>query len=208
MNFIFFLIIILFAAVIHEYSHGWAADRLGDPTAKNFGRLTLNPLAHIDWWGSLLLPLLLYFGTGGNFLFGYAKPVPFNPNNLRWRKWGPAAVAFAGPAANLLLAFLFSLFLFLFSRTAGFSSRLIFSGCLISIIQINLILAVFNLLPLPPLDGSKIIAAFLPAGWEERFLALERHEMIFIVLLIFLVFPYIYPVIDFLLKWLVGFALP
>lgn len=102
---IFFLLVIIPSAILHEWSHGYAADRLGDPTPRLAGRLTINPVPHIDPWGTLLLPFVLMYLTSGSFLFAYAKPVPFNPLALRWRKYGAAAVGVAGPVANLILVF-------------------------------------------------------------------------------------------------------
>ena len=108
---VFFFLIIVPSAILHEYAHGWMANQLGDPTAKYAGRLTLNPKVHIDRWGTILMPALLFLLTGGRFMFAYAKPVPFNPYNLRDQRWGPVAVALAGPGVNFILAFLFSLLL-------------------------------------------------------------------------------------------------
>src|SRR3989338_7191179 len=104
---VFQVLVLIFSVVIHEVSHGVMANSLGDPTAKNLGRLTLNPLKHLDFFGSILLPLFTFFA--GGFVFGYAKPVPYNPNNLRDRKYGPAKVAIAGPLSNIILAILFGL---------------------------------------------------------------------------------------------------
>jgi len=152
--------VLLMSVVIHEVSHGLAANRLGDPTAKYAGRLSLNPLKHLDPWGSFLMPISLLI-LGSPFLFGYAKPVPYNPNNLKNKKWGPAMVAAAGPLSNLVIALVFGLVL-IFSPIS--SSPYI--GNLINIfayiVILNLVLAVFNLIPIPPLDGSKIISAVLP----------------------------------------------
>src|SRR3989338_7669777 len=111
MDLIFSLVIILFSVIIHEYMHGWAADRMGDRTAREAGRLTLNPVSHIDLWGSIIFPAMIFFGTSGALMFGYAKPVPFNPYNLRDQKYGVAKVAVAGPLANLVTAIFFGLFL-------------------------------------------------------------------------------------------------
>ena len=108
---LFFLLVIIPSAIIHEYMHGWMADRLGDPTARYAGRLSLNPVVHVDPIGTLLLPFFLFFSTGGAFLFAYAKPVPFNSLNLRNQQWGPVAVAFAGPMSNFILAAVFGLFI-------------------------------------------------------------------------------------------------
>ena len=163
MDIIFSLIIILFSVIIHEYMHGWMADRLGDSTARDAGRLTLNPVAHIDLWGSILMPVWIFVGTGGGLIFGYAKPVPFNPYNLKDQKYGSAKVAIAGPLANLATALFFGLFL---RFVPGLS--LILVSFLATIVQINLILMIFNLLPIPPLDGSKVILPFLPYDWQMK----------------------------------------
>src|SRR5574344_1106886 len=135
---LFSVIVLIMSATVHEYMHGFAANQLGDPTAKNMGRLTLNPIEHLDLFGSVLLPLSLLF-IGSPFLFGWAKPVPYNPNNLRDRKYGDAKVAIAGPLANLVVAILFAiLFRYLDPST-------MFSYLISEIIIINLILMVFNL---------------------------------------------------------------
>lgn len=200
MSIIYALIIILFSAILHEYLHGWMADRLGDSTAKLAGRLTINPLAHIDPWGSIILPALIYFGTNGAMIFGYAKPVPFNPYNLRDQKYGIAKVAVAGPLANLITALFFGLILRFFPFINP--ALAIF---LATIVQINLILLVFNLLPIPPLDGSKVILPFLPTNWQIRMLGWENYGLIFVLLFVFLGFSLIVPVINFLFRIIVGF---
>jgi len=196
---IFALIIILFSAVIHEYMHGWTADRLGDPTAKDAGRLTLNPMAHIDWWGSILMPALIYFATGGGLIFGYAKPVPFNPYNLRDQKYGVAKVAIAGPLANFLVALSFGLLL-------RFSPAIITNLALFiaTIVQINLVLMIFNLLPIPPLDGSKVIAPFSPYRWQEKLNRLEQYGMLIVLFVVLFGFSLIIPIINSLFKLIVG----
>lgn len=158
---IFQVIILLMSVVIHEVSHGAVANLLGDPTARLKGRLTLNPLAHLDFFGSILLPTLMAL-TPGSPIFGWAKPVPFNPANIGGR-FGVALVAFAGPASNLLMAGLFVVLI-----------RLgIFSGVMAElasyIVLINLILGFFNLLPIPPLDGSKVLTPFLPTSLSYRY---------------------------------------
>ncbi len=195
---VFQIIILIFSAVIHEYMHGWTADRLGDPTAKAAGRLTLNPLAHLEWFGSLLLPGMMLL-SGMPFVFGWAKPVPYNPYNLRDQRWGGAKVALAGPAANFIVAVFFGLVL----RFMPFFSPS-FSYLIGSIIYINLILMIFNLLPIPPLDGSKIIAPFLSPAWQEKYLSLERFGFIFVILFAWLAFSYLLPVVDFLFLVLTG----
>lgn len=195
---LFQIIILIFSAVIHEYMHGWMADYLGDPTARNAGRLTLNPIVHLEWFGSLLLPGLMLLG-GMPFVFGWAKPVPYNPYNLKDRRWGGAKVALAGPAANFLVALVFALVL----RFLPFVS-LTFSGLLSLIVYINLILMIFNLLPIPPLDGSKILAPFLSPAWQEKYLSLERFGFILVILFAWLGFSFILPVINFLFRILTG----
>ena len=140
------------SAIFHEYAHAWMAYYLGDPTAKNAGRLTLNPFPHIDPFGTVLLPLFLMI-TGGMFI-GYAKPVPYNPFNLNDQKNGPLKVAAAGPGSNFLIAIIFSIIL----RTVTLPS--FWMQAVTLIIYVNIILGLFNLIPVPPLDGSKILKRF------------------------------------------------
>lgn len=199
MNMIFALIIILFSVIIHEYMHGWMADRLGDPTAKDAGRLTLNPAAHIDLWGSILLPAMIFIGTGGGLIFGYAKPVPFNPYNLRDQKYGVAKVAVAGPLANLITALFFGLVL---RFAPGIS--LVLASFLAAIAQINLVLLIFNLLPIPPLDGAKMLMSFLPYELQMKFLRWEHYGFIFVLLFVFFGFSLIIPIISYLFRLIVG----
>lgn len=194
----FQIIVLIFSAIAHEYMHGWMAWRLGDDTAKDAGRLTFNPLKHLEWFGSFLLPLMMVL-TGMPFVFGWAKPVPYNPNNLRDKKYGDAKVALAGPLANLVIALFFGLllrFMPIFSLT--------FAGLLSLIVYINLVLMVFNLVPIPPLDGSKILAAFLPREARERYLGNERLGFVFIILFVMLFGGLLTPVVDFLFRMIVG----
>jgi Zn-dependent protease len=195
---IFQIIVLILSAIAHEYMHGWMAYRLGDNTAKNAGRLTLNPLAHLEWFGSFFLPLIMVL-SGMPFVFGWAKPVPYNPFNLRDRKYGDAKVAAAGPLANLVIALFFGLCL----RFLPFTN-LYFSGLLGVIVYINLILMVFNLVPIPPLDGSKILGTFLPAHLRERYLGSERIGFIFVILFVMLAGGLITPIVNFLFKVIVG----
>ena len=195
---LFQIIIFLLSAILHEYGHAWMAMRLGDDTAERAGRLTLNPLAHLDLFGSLLLPGILIL-TGSPVVFGYAKPVPINLHNLRGGLAGQAKVALAGPAANLLLAL------------AAAGSIRYLAGGLISewgqllavVVLINLVLMVFNLLPIPPLDGSKILVTILTKSWRYSYLATERWGF-FILLAIMLTWPELlyYPV-----SWLLSILL-
>ncbi len=183
---LFTILVLVFSVILHELAHGYAALRLGDPTARLAGRLTLNPLKHLDWFGSVFLPGLLLL-TGG-FIFGWAKPVPYNPYNLRGGRFGPAAVAAAGPATNLLIAFVFAVLLR--SNFLAASPELARGADLVAlIILLNLMLAIFNLLPIPPLDGSKILAAFLPLRLEaafEQWAARYQWLIIVVALLILL----------------------
>lgn len=165
------LAILILSIVFHEVAHGYAANWLGDPTARLAGRLSPNPLLHIDPIGSVVVPGLLYF-SGTGFLFGWAKPVPYNPYNLRNQKWGESFVAAAGPLSNLLLAGIFSIIVRVFDPTTLPSGVNEMFGY---VIFINILLALFNAIPLPPLDGSKIIAPFLPGSLEYKYRALTGY---------------------------------
>jgi Zn-dependent protease len=195
---VFQVVVLIFSAIIHEYMHGYMALRLGDTTAKDAGRLTLNPFAHLDWFGSFFLPLVMIISNVG-FVFGWAKPVPYNPNNLRDKKYGDAKVALAGPLGNLIIAVFFGLCL----RFLPYYN-LTFSGLLSIIIYINLALMIFNLVPIPPLDGSKILAAFLPQHIKEKYLGSERMGMILIILFVMLCGGLLMPLINFLYKIIAG----
>lgn len=196
---IFQLIVIIFSAAIHEYMHGWMADRLGDPTARMAGRLTLNPLAHIDLWGSVIMPALIFFGTRGSFIFGYAKPVPFNPYNLKDQKYGVAKVAIAGPMANLVIALFFGLILRFFPLP-----NVMLGMLFVKIVQINLVLMILNLTPIPPLDGSKVLMPFLPHEAQMKYASLERYGMFLVLMFVFFGFSLIIPLINFLFRLIVG----
>lgn len=195
---IFQVIVLIFSAIIHEYMHGWMADYLGDPTAKNAGRLTLNPLPHIDIFGSIILPMILVLSNFG-IVFGWAKPVPFNPNNLSDKKYGSAKVALAGPMGNLITAVFFGMIM----RFAPIASTELMNYLSI-IVFINLLLMVFNLVPIPPMDGSKVIMPFLPNNLQLSYARLERYGMFLVILFIMFGFSLIIPVIYFLFKLIVG----
>jgi len=197
---LFWLIVLLISITIHEVSHGAMANRLGDPTAKMMGRLSLNPLKHLDPIGSFLVPLLLWFTIG--FPIGWAKPVPINPYNIRDQKYGEAKIALAGPAANLILATIFGLTLRFMPQT---SSQLIALGNFMDIIiRVNILLAVFNLIPIPPLDGSKILSAFVPLKYLKWQRQLEQNRMIVLIVIVLLAPYIIWPVVSALYKLLVG----
>jgi len=193
---IFLIVVIIFSAIIHEVMHGVAADWLGDKTARYAGRLTLNPIPHIDMFGSIILPVLLAL-SHSPFFFGWAKPVPYNPYNLKNQKWGPVMVGLAGPAANLLLAASFAIVLRLFPSSG-------IAPFLAIIVYANVLLMVFNLVPIPPLDGSKILYAILPdsAAGVKQFL--DRYGFVILLFFVFFLFDLIAPVIDAVVRLLVG----
>ena len=200
MDKIFFIIILIMSVVIHEISHGFIALRFGDKTALYAGRLTLNPLKHLDMFGSILLPALLIF-TNSPFMFGWAKPVPYNPNNLINKKWGTIAVASAGVLANLFIALFFGLIL-RFTINSGVSVD--FVSIISSIVLINLGLAIFNLVPIPPLDGSKILFSLLPNSLYSVIAFLEQYSLVLILVFIVFFVDYLYPVLTFLFTLFTG----
>lgn len=190
----FFVIAILFLSVIiHEVAHGYAAHMLNDPTARLAGRLTLNPLKHIDLMGSIIIPGLLVL-SHSPFLFGWAKPVPYNPYNLRGPRWvarfGEAFVAGAGPATNIIIALLFGL-LMRAGALFGFATPA-FIEIGTAVVFINILLATINLIPIPPLDGSKVLASILPRSASRSFgqlrAMLEHNIFLGFALILFLIF--------------------
>ncbi len=193
MTTVFQLIILLFSAIIHEVAHGFAAFKLGDDTAEKMGRLTLNPLPHLDFLGSFAFPLISFLSTGGSLVFGWAKPVPYNPFKLKNLRRDTALLAFAGPLANLSMALIFSLFIRFTINNPQFSGILLF---LAIIVKINLILAVFNLIPIPPFDGSKIFFYLFPSPKLESFL--YQYSFLFIFLILFFGGGIISLIVDFL----------
>ena len=197
---VFQIVVFLFSVVLHEVAHGAAANAMGDNTAKDLGRLTLNPVKHIDLFGSIVLPLLAYLGSAGTFVFGYAKPVPYNPNNLNDRRFGPAKVAFAGPAVNLVLAVVFGLIIRFLPSSLGATLPTLLGY----IVWVNLLLAVFNLMPIPPLDGHWLLLTFLPASANVFKLWLVRYGMVLFVFFLFFIFPQLLPLINLLFRIIVG----
>jgi Zn-dependent protease len=170
--------LLLIAMTVHEFAHGAVAYKLGDSTARLSGRLTLNPLAHIDPFWTILLPLVLFLSTAGHFVFGAAKPVPVNYWSLKNPKRDMVWIGLAGPFANFILAFIIAGIL-RFIPTQGVSAYLFFN-----LLTINVVLAIFNLIPIPPLDGSKILTGLLPADLSEQYVKLERYG--FIILFVFI----------------------
>ncbi len=179
MEIIITLAILIFSAIVHEVSHGLMAEKLGDSTARDEGRITLNPIPHIDPFGSVLLPFLL-LAVGSPIIFGAARPVPVNFENLKPKKLGMALVSLAGPFSNFFLAVLCAL-----PIKFGLANPV--SGpILLKAVLINLVLGVFNLIPIPPLDGSKILASFLPESIMEKILELERWGFILVIIFLYL----------------------
>lgn len=200
---VFQIAILIMSVVIHEVSHGYAASFLGDQTAKYQGRLTLNPLKHLDFVGSLLVPVLLYISKVG-IIFGWAKPVPYNPYNLKSGRWSEAIVAFAGPAANLFIAILFGSFLRI--GAANFANPA-FVEIVSLIVFINILLAIFNLVPIPPLDGSKLIFAFFPDRSYQIRGFFESYGLILILFFIFFLWQFIFPIIIWLFRLITGISI-
>jgi Zn-dependent protease len=173
---------VLFAITVHEAAHGYAARHFGDNTAWKLGRVTLNPLAHVDPVGTILMPLMLYFATSGAFLFGYAKPVPVRFGNLRNPKRDMIWVALAGPAANLVQALLWGALLFVlhgFGITEPFFLKMCNGGVLV-----NIVMFAFNLFPLPPLDGGRIVVGLLPVKQAMAFSRIEPYGFFIVMALV------------------------
>ncbi|MBI2046383.1 MAG: site-2 protease family protein [Parcubacteria group bacterium] len=199
-DFIFAIAILIISVIAHEVSHGYAADSLGDPTARLAGRLSLNPIKHLDLVGSFIVPVMTFFL--GGFIFGWAKPVPYNPYNVRWGKWGGALVALAGPSMNLLVALIFGLTL-----RFGFAAN-VFSPMAVPIISlivfINILLAVFNLIPIPPLDGSKVLFALLPYYLHKVQVFFETYWVFIILSFILFFWQSVVPVVFWLFRLIAG----
>ena len=200
----FYIAILIYTIIIHEVAHGFVALRLGDSTAKYAGRLNFNPISHVDIWGSIMLPFTLIL-INAPFVFGWAKPVPYNPYNLKNQKWGPMMVALGGPGSNIFIALVFAIIANIITipttvkyaiinnfnnwdkipELVSGSVGSIFFEISILIIVLNILLAVFNLIPIPPLDGSKILYAIFPIKEEVR-ATLEQYGFFFLLFILFI----------------------
>jgi Zn-dependent protease len=185
---LFTIIVLVISVIIHEVAHGWAANALGDPTAKLQGRLSLNPVRHIDPVGSILIPAILVI-TNSSFLFGWAKPVPYNPYNLKNQRWGEAIVGAAGVFTNLLLAVIFAGVV----RVTASAGMFDFAMLAALVVSVNLSLGLFNLLPIPPLDGYTVLRGILPYSMSMKMREFEdriNQGGIFSLVLILFLFSY------------------
>lgn len=197
---IFSVAILILSVVIHEVAHGYAALVLGDVTAKYAGRLTMNPLKHMEPFGSVIFPLLMAW-INPNFVFGWAKPVPYNPYNLGNKRWGELLVAIAGPISNILLAILMGIMV-RFGPMLGLPDA--FYDLAGLTVRINIYLAVFNMMPIPPLDGSKVLFALFPESADKLRNALERYGIFFLLVFIFFLSSILSPIVEILARLILG----
>lgn len=202
------IVILIFSVIVHEVSHGFMADRLGDPTARLHGRLTLNPLRHLDPIGSVLVPIITSFA---GFTFGWAKPVPYNPDNLPNKRLGEFLIAAAGPASNLAIALIFGTVIRFIAVGAVGSMETAWTVPFLEIasyiVIINIILAIFNLIPLPPLDGSKLLFSILPQQYGRFRMILEAYAPVFVLLAVFFLWRLVSPIIPVVFKLFTGVSL-
>ncbi|MFH1827378.1 MAG: site-2 protease family protein [bacterium] len=209
MEYLLFFVILIFSIVIHEVSHGFVAEKLGDPTARVQGRLTLNPIPHLDIVGSIILPLILII-THSPILFGWAKPVPFDPFNLKNPRKDSALISLAGPLANFTIAIIFSIFARVLLNLNFAGVDLLYSLSFTAIL-LNVILGIFNLIPIHPLDGFKVVGGLLSEKQANEWYQLERYGIIF--LLAFLFLPVggsnmLNLVLGPVIRFIIGFLLP
>lgn len=199
---VFYIAILIMSIVIHEVSHGFMAEYFGDKTARHAGRLTLNPIKHLDLFGSIILPALLVLSKAG-FIFGWAKPVPYNPDNLSNQKWGTIAVAAAGVLSNFFIALVFGTII---RFSGGLNLDPSFYFITSAIVIVNLALGIFNLVPILPLDGSKILFYLLPTSMSDKVFALEQYSIFLLIIFIVFFADYLYPVLAFLFRLFTGLA--
>lgn len=199
-DFIFAIAILIMSVVVHEVSHGYVAELFGDPTARLQGRLTLNPVKHLDPIGSFLVPIIT--SMLGGFIIGWAKPVPYNPYNFKRERLGTALTAAAGALSNIFIAVLFGL-LIRFAPALGIVSEP-FMALAGTIVFINLILAIFNLIPIPPLDGSKVLFSILPYRFRGILDMMERYAIILIIFVVIFFSGFIAPLAAFLFSLITG----
>lgn len=199
---VIYIFILLFSIVLHEVIHGKVADQLGDPTARLAGRLTLNPISHLELFGSIIVPLVLIF-SGSGFLIAWAKPVPIDLYNLKNPRKDSALISLAGPATNFFLAIISSILLYVF-KFLNIPVMSIIGLILVTTIRLNIVLALFNLIPIAPLDGFKIVGGMLSEEKARQWYQLERYGMIFLLLLIIpigrepLLYSIMNPIVNFL----------
>jgi Zn-dependent protease len=198
---IFGFIIFILSIIVHEVAHGIAAEREGDPTARMLGRITLNPLKHLDWFGSIILPAILYISKVG-MIFGWAKPVPYNPENLKRGNKSVAIVSIAGIVTNLAIAVIFSIFIRI-SVSLGVTSPA-FLQISSLIVFINVILAFFNAIPIAPLDGFRFLGAVLPARFAKTMRVVEQYSLPLLLVFIFLGWRFVAPLAAKLAMALIG----
>lgn len=201
LNSIFYVLVLIMSVVVHEVAHGFAAEMHGDPTARYAGRLTLNPLKHIDPVGSILLPFLL-IATHAGFIIGWAKPVPYSEHNLRDKKRGTLAVASAGILVNIALALLFGLSIRVAWVLGAAAPAYVSIAQVITVV--NLLLALFNLIPIPPLDGSKILFTLLPARMHHLQKKMERLALPLLLVFVIFVWPLVFPLISYAFRVITG----
>mgnify|MGYP001584880496 CR=1 FL=1 len=187
---IFYFLVLIISIIVHEVAHGIAAEREGDSTARMLGRITLNPLKHIEWFGSVILPLALILSNAG-FVVGWAKPVPYNPDNLKRGKKSVALVSIAGIVANLSIALIFGLAIRL-ATAYGLASTAFFDISSI-IILVNIVLALFNAIPIAPLDGFRFLSAVLPFRYEKQMRVLEKYSLPILIVFLFFGWKFVAP---------------
>ena len=200
---IFFVAVLIMSVIVHEFSHGYTAYLLGDNTARLSGRLTLNPIKHLDLFGSFILPLFLIL-SGTQFVIGWAKPVPYNPDNVRNGRWGTLLVSASGVIANIVIAILFGLIIRFGPSVLGISMYSPFYIISATIVQVNLVLALFNLIPIPPLDGSKILFSFLPVKYNYIENFLERWGIFLLIFFIIFLWNSLAPLINIAFSFITG----